>query len=88
MVLERSLDHHIWWWYRIPDSRRIVSCVSAAFIQYEEETHETHETGLIRVQIRDQAGSDVADAHPRNWKGRRVADVAQPFYRPTDFQQG
>jgi hypothetical protein len=38
-------------WYRIPDSRRNVSCVSAAFTQYQEETHETHETGSIRALI-------------------------------------
>jgi hypothetical protein len=41
-------------WYRIPDSWRIVSCVSSAFTEYHEETHETHEThetGLIRAPI-------------------------------------
>ena len=39
-------------WYRIPDSARIVSCVSPAFIEYIQEAHETQETGSIRVQIR------------------------------------
>lgn len=38
-------------WYRIPDSWRNVSCVSAASTEYYQETHETHETGAIRVQI-------------------------------------
>jgi hypothetical protein len=37
---------------RIPDARRAVSCVSAAIIQYQGETHETQETGSIRVQCR------------------------------------
>jgi hypothetical protein len=40
-------------WYRIPDSQRIVSCVSAAFTQCYEEKHGSHETGSMRVQIRD-----------------------------------
>lgn len=35
--------------YRIPDSRRNVSCISVAFTEHHQETHET---GPIRVQIR------------------------------------
>jgi hypothetical protein len=38
-------------WYRIPDSWRNVSCVSAAYTECNQETHETHETGPTRVQI-------------------------------------
>jgi hypothetical protein len=38
-------------WYRIPDYYRNVSCVSAAFTEYQGETYETHETGSIRVLI-------------------------------------
>ena len=53
-------------WYRIPDSWRIVSCVSSAFTQCTQETHETHETGSIRVQIRDQTARPALRASPRN----------------------
>jgi hypothetical protein len=38
----RSEDHHyILWEYRIPDSRRIVSSVSAEFRNAYQEAHET-----------------------------------------------
>jgi hypothetical protein len=40
-------------WYRIPDFWLNDSYVSAAYTQCIQETHETHETGPIRVQIRD-----------------------------------
>lgn len=36
----------------MPDSQRNVSCVSATFTQFQEETHETQETGSIRAPIR------------------------------------
>ncbi len=38
-------------WYRIPDSWRNVSCVSAASTQCSREAYETHETGSIRAPI-------------------------------------
>jgi hypothetical protein len=47
----RGLDET---WYRIPDFWLNDSYVSAAYTQCIQETHETHETGPIRVQIRVQ----------------------------------
>jgi hypothetical protein len=55
-VLRIGLDET---WYRTPDSRGTVSYVSAAFIQAFQETHETHETGPIGVQIGVQGGGFV-----------------------------
>jgi hypothetical protein len=71
-------------WYRIPDSWRNVSCVSAAFTQYQEETCETHETELIGVLIRSTgpvarcllAGQRV-DERTDNFTRARQAYAAQ-----------
>jgi len=47
-----SPQHLVVEWYRIPDSKWKVSYVSAAFTEYIQVTHETHETGSIRDRIR------------------------------------
>jgi hypothetical protein len=48
--------------YRIPGNSS--PCVSAASTQYYQETHETHETAVIRVQEGDQQAKLVLQVGP------------------------
>jgi hypothetical protein len=63
-------------WYRIPDSEWIVPCVSAAFAEYIQETHETQETGSVRVRIRHQANYNAA-ASSRSASASAATDASR-----------
>ncbi len=64
-----------------------VSCVSAAFTQYQEDTHGTHETGPIRVPRPRQlertflAHDEVVRRPDATTFGRMGPDVSVPFRR-------
>ena len=74
-------DVVVWRWYRIPDSRGNVSCVSAAFAQYPKVTHETEETESIRVQIRVQTRLTVPSHITARRVPRRHRAIGEPPWR-------
>ena len=67
-------------WYRIPDAQGTVSCVSAVFTEYIQETHETQDTGSIRVQKRVQC-------RRRGWLGTRSRTRRRPQSKVSPYRR-